>query len=116
MPWAPVSSRHRASSSRAVWASASRIGWSSALRLAGLTMVRRATCSAGRSSRSLPSASSSAPAGGDQSDVEPSAEDNERVAFVDRLALLAEDLPHCSGVLGLDRHLHLHRLQDDDCV
>src|SRR5919199_2948087 len=116
MPCAPVISTQRASSSRSAWASASRVGWSSALRLAGLAMVRRATWSAGWSSSSLPPASSPAPAGGDQSDAEPSVEDNERVAFVDRLALLAEDLPDRPAVLGLDRHLHLHRLQDDDGV
>ena len=40
-----------------VSAIASRIAWSSALRLAGLSIVRRTTCGAGSSRRSLPSAS-----------------------------------------------------------
>src|SRR4051812_17414582 len=82
---------------------ASRIAWSSALRLAGLWMVSRATCSAGRSSRSLPSARARA---------SPSLEDNEGIALRDRLALLDEDLLDRALVLGLDGHLHLHRLED----
>ncbi len=41
---------------------------------------------------------------------------DERVALVDGLALLAEDLRDGSGVLGLDWHLHLHRLEDRDRV
>src|SRR5207247_1868658 len=32
------------------------------------------------------------------------------------LALLAADLRDLAGILGLDRHLHLHRLEDDDRV
>jgi hypothetical protein len=43
-------------------------------------------------------------------------QDDERVPLVDRLTLLTEDLGDSSGVLGLDRHLHLHRLQDRDGV
>src|SRR3954469_24778660 len=43
-------------------------------------------------------------------------EDDERVALVHRLALLAEDLLDGARVLGLDGHLHLHRLEDDDRV
>src|SRR3981081_3032870 len=104
---APVRSRQRASSEGTVCAIASRIAWSRALRLSGLLIVSRATCSTGSSSRSLPSASSCARS---------VAEDNERVAFVDRLALLAEDLGHGPRVLRLDRHLHLHRLEDHHCV
>src|SRR3954453_11075609 len=100
---APVRSRQRASSEGTACAIASRIAWSRAFRLSGLLIVSRATCSTGSSSRSLPSASSCA-----RSLVE----DNERVTFVDRLALLAEDLGHGPGVLGLDRHVHLHRLED----
>src|SRR5438105_6569893 len=99
----------RASSSSNARAIASKIGWSSALRFAGLEIVSRATPSAGSSTSSLPSASSRAPGGGDQS-----VEDNEGVAFVDRLPLLAEDLLHRPRVLGLHRHLHLHRFEDHD--
>src|SRR5215211_3519186 len=43
-------------------------------------------------------------------------EHDERVALVDRLALLAQDLAHDAAVLGLDRHLHLHGLEDHDGV
>ena len=43
-------------------------------------------------------------------------EHDERVALVDRLALLAADLGDRAGVLGLDGHLHLHRLEDRDRV
>src|SRR2546421_11701078 len=103
MPCAPVTSTQRASSPSSACVNASRIGWSSALRFEGLEIVRRATASAGWSSSSFPSASSRAPAGGGQS-----VEDNEGVAFIDRLPLLAEDLLHSPWILGLDRHLHLH--------
>ena len=41
-------------------------------------------------------------------------EHDERVALVDRLALVAADLRDRPGVLGLDRHLHLHRLEHDE--
>src|SRR5271166_1900719 len=37
---------------------------------------------------------------------------HQRVALVDRLALLAADLRDRAGVLRLDGHLHLHRLED----
>src|SRR4051812_44482923 len=43
-------------------------------------------------------------------------EDDKRVALRDRLALLDEDLLHGALVLGLDGHLHLHRLEDHDGV
>src|SRR5690348_7814081 len=46
----------------------------------------------------------------------PLLEDDERVALVHRLALLAEDLLDGARVLRLDGHLHLHRLEDDDGV
>src|SRR3954468_12400920 len=108
MPPAPVRITQRARSSPSVAAIASRIGWSSALRLAGLSMVSRATCSAGSSSRSLPPASSRAAA--------TSVEDDQRGALVDRLALLAEDFLDGARVLGLHRHLHLHRLEDQHGV
>src|SRR6202007_1126002 len=72
---------------------------------------------------SLPSASS---LGGAISDIAPRGywlkrvarllEHDQRVALVDRLTLLAEDLGHFAGVLGLDGHLHLHRLEDRDRV
>src|SRR5258705_9905360 len=43
-------------------------------------------------------------------------EDDQHVALGDRLALLDADLGDLARVLGLDRHLHLHRLEDDDRV
>src|SRR3954463_16615939 len=43
-------------------------------------------------------------------------EDDEDVALLHRLALLDADLLHRAGILGLDRHLHLHRLEDDHGV
>src|SRR3954468_6043410 len=69
-------------------------------------MVRRATASAGRSRTSLPPAYS----------VMSSFEDYQRVALADRLPLLAGDRLDDPAVLGLDRHLHLHRLEDDGRV
>src|SRR5437764_1871902 len=90
----------RASSWGIVRAKPSRIARSSAPRLSGLEIVRRATKGAGSSIRSRPS--------------EGLLEDNERVALGDRLALRAQDLSDDARILGLDRHLHLHRLQDDD--
>src|SRR5215212_9431537 len=39
-------------------------------------------------------------------------EDDEDVALLHRLALLDADLLDGAGVLGLDGHLHLHRLED----
>src|SRR3954468_13285144 len=89
---------------------ASRIGWSSALRFAGLEIVSRRTPSAGRSRSSSPAMNGrEASAGG-------LLEDHEGVPLVHRLALLAEDLLDGAFVLGLDRHLHLHRLEDHDRV
>ncbi len=41
---------------------------------------------------------------------------DQRVALADRLALLAADARDGAGVFGLDRHLHLHRLEDRDRV
>src|SRR5438552_3199904 len=99
----------RASSSGRVVANESRIGWSSAPRLAGLEIVRRATPGAGSSRMSRPPAARSAPS-------EELVEDNERVAFRHGLPLLAADLLDDSRILSLDRHLHLHRLEDDDGV
>ena len=46
----------------------------------------------------------------------PLLEDNERVALGDRLTLLARISLDHAGVLGLDGHLHLHRLEDDHRV
>src|SRR6187551_1618598 len=83
---------------------ASRISWSSALRLPALRMVRRATASAGRSKTNLPDASA------------PLFKNYQGVALAHRLALLHRNLLHGAGVLGLDGHLHLHRLQDHDGV
>src|SRR5437868_14711356 len=99
MPSAPVSTMQRASASRTVCAMPSRIPWSSALRLAGLEIVRRRTPSAGVSVRRRPLL-----------------KDDEGIALVDGLSLLAEDLLHGALVLGLDGHLHLHRLEDHDGV
>src|SRR6185436_18796059 len=93
------------SSSSIAVAVASRISWSSALRLPGLRIVSRATASAGRSRTSLPEASSWV-----------LLKDDQRIAFADRLALLDLDLLDGAGLLGFDRHLHLHRLEDHDGV
>src|ERR1700719_1229802 len=92
----------RASSSGIIEANPSRIAWSSAPRLSGFEIVSRATPGAGSSSSSRP-----APVGAGSL-----LEDNERFAFGDRLSLLAADLLHDARILGLDRHLHLHRLED----
>src|SRR3954452_4105985 len=43
-------------------------------------------------------------------------EDDEDAALLHRLALLDADLLDGAGVLGLDGHLHLHRLEDHDRV
>src|SRR4029077_4528927 len=43
-------------------------------------------------------------------------EDDEDVALGYRLTLPAADLGDLAGILGLDRHLHLHRFEDDDRV
>src|SRR5947209_3507035 len=96
-------STQRASSSGSVVAKALSRGWSRAPRLPGLEIVSRTTPGAGSSTSRRP------PAGG-------LLEDNEGVALGHRLTLLAEDLLHHTLVLGLDGHLHLHRLEDDDGV
>ena len=44
------------------------------------------------------------------------AEDDEGLALFDRLALGAQDRLHRAGGFRLDRHLHLHRLEDHDRV
>src|SRR5215210_4227307 len=94
---------------------ASRIAWSSALRRPGLEMVSRRTPSAGRSRVTSPLM---APKSTVARRAGPCRllEHDERVALVDRLALLAQDLPDDARVLGLDRRLHLHRLEDHDGV
>src|SRR6266480_3677683 len=113
MPPAPVSSTQRSSIPRSSEGIASAIplsiSWSRAFRESGLLRVRRATASAGWSRSSLPPANSGIAAGS-------LFEDDEDVALGDRLALLDPDLGDLAGVLRLDRHLHLHRLQDDDRV
>src|SRR4051812_35060410 len=83
--------------------SASRISWSSAPRLSGFEIRSRSTRAAGSSASSLPEASSARP-------LLELLEDDKRVTLRHGLALLAEDLLHGALVLGLDRHLHLHRL------
>src|SRR4051812_12820638 len=81
---------------------ASRISWSSAPRFSGFEILSRTTPSPGSSTTSFPDAWL--------------VEDNERVAFRDRLPLFARDLRDRAGVLGLDRHLHLHRLENHERV
>src|SRR5437899_12474514 len=78
-------------------------------------MVRRVTPSTGWSTSSLPSASSRGDAPEDTGENY-LLEDDQRVALADRLALLAEDLDDRPRVLGLDGHLHLHRLEYRDGV
>src|SRR6476661_390771 len=68
-------------------------------------MVSRTTPSAGSSTRSSPGMRRAR-----------LLEHDEGVPLVDRLALLAEDLLDDALVLGLDRHLHLHGLEDRDGV
>src|SRR5436190_23020745 len=89
----------RASRPGSVAAKPSRMAWSSAPRLPGFEMVSRATPGAGSSTSSRPPGESLL-------------EDNERVALRHRFALGDADLLDHAGVLGLDRHLHLHRLED----
>src|SRR5512133_1573809 len=111
MPSAPVSRTVRASPrSCSAAAIASRIAWSSALRLAGMEIVSRRTPSAGRSRSSSPAMD------GREANAAALLEGHEGVALVHRLTLLAEDLLDDARVLGLDGHLHLHRLEDDDGV
>src|SRR5438270_13816245 len=100
----PVTITQRTSSRGMISAKLPRIAWSSAPRLPGLEMVRRVTPGDGSSTSSRPPA----PAG--------LVEDNERVALGHRLPLLHADLAHHARILGLDRHLHLHRLEDHDRV
>src|SRR5437016_7794701 len=103
----PVRITQRASRRGTVEATASRIAWSRAPLWSVVEIVRRATPAAGSSTRSRPPASLSSV---------PLPEDNERVALGHRLALRDDDLLDDPGVLGLDRHLHLHRLEDHDRV
>src|SRR5579859_5625203 len=86
-----------------VAAKASSSAWSSAPRLPGFEMVSRTMPGSTSSTSSRP-----VPAG--------LLEDNERIALGDRLTLLDEDLLDHALVLGLDRHLHLHRLENHDRV
>src|SRR5581483_4665531 len=97
-----------------VSASAFRMSWARAFRRAGLEIVKRATAGAGWSRTSLPPASSvrSPSASGGMALLE----DDEDVALLDRLALLAADLLDRARVLGPDGHLHLHGFEDDDRV
>src|ERR1700759_1026699 len=112
-PW-PVMITQRASSAGSVCAKLSRMAWSSAPRLSGLEIVRRTTWGAGSSTSRGPEGGRGSVARGRGSVS--LLEDNERVALGDRLALAAPDLAHDAGILGLHRHLHLHRLQDDDRI
>src|SRR5688572_12535939 len=95
--------------------------WSRALRASGRLRVRRATASAGSSSRSLPPAKDimRGPLGfacGASAVSYGLFEHDEDVALGDGLTLLTLDLGDLAVVLGLDRHLHLHRLEDDHGV
>src|ERR671922_1959443 len=110
----PRITRQRASSVRECSARASRSSWSSAPRRSGFEMVSRTTPAAGSSSRSL-SVIAQAP-GSAGCAASASLQDDERVALGHRLALLADDLLHDALVLRLDRHLHLHRLEDHEGV
>src|SRR5215213_4477795 len=83
---------------------APRISWSSALRLPALRIVSRATASAGRSSTNFPEASPVL------------LKYDQSVAFAHGLAFFHGDLLDGAGVFRLDRHLHLHRLEDHDGV
>src|SRR3954452_9563289 len=94
--------RQRASCSATTCAMVSRISWSSAPRFAGFEILILTTPALGSSRRTFPDASS--------------VEDNESVTFRHGLALFALDLLHGAVVLGLDRHLHLHRLEDHERV
>src|SRR3954447_9679020 len=94
--------RQRASCSATTCATVSRISWSSAPRLAGFEILILTTPALGSSRRTFPDASS--------------VEDNESVTFRHGLALFALDLLHGAVVLGLDGHLHLHRLEDHERV
>src|SRR5829696_2869090 len=85
------------------------VSWSSALREPGRFSVSLATASAGSSRSSFPPASSSAMA-------LRLFEDDEDVALGDRLTFLAANLGDLARILGLDGHLHLHRLEDDNRV
>src|SRR5437762_10015077 len=107
----PVTITQRASSRGRTSEKPSRMAWSSAPRLAGLEMVRRATLEAGSSTSKRPAVESPR-----ESPDGLLLEDNECVALRDRLPLLAEDLFHRARILGLDRHLHLHRFEDHDGV
>src|SRR4051794_7981410 len=93
----------------------SRIAWSSALRLPGFETVSRRTPSSGSSTRTSPGMARD-PSGRQRPDGLCVLENHQGVALVDGLALLAQDLADHAGVLGLDGHLHLHRLEDDDGV
>src|SRR5450755_1066689 len=98
----------RASSCGTVEAKRSRIVWSSAPRLLGFEIVSRVTPGAGSSISSRPPLWPSEPGA--------LVENNERVALGHRLTLGAANLLDDSGILGLDRHFHLHRLEDDHRV
>src|SRR5918995_400330 len=106
--------RQRASSVRAWPASASRISWSRAPRRSGFEIVSRATPSAGWSRRS-PLVIAQAPGSAGCAAIA-SLQHDERVTLGDRLPLLADDLLDLAGVLGLNGHLHLHRLEDHESV
>src|SRR4051795_12285867 len=97
----------RCSCVQSVSASASRISWSSAPRLSGLEIRMRRTFSDGSSRTSFPDASSVTAV---------LLENNEGVPLGYRLALFAADLLDHALVLGLHRHLHLHRLEDHERV
>src|SRR5215212_1816491 len=99
--------RQRAWSVRVYSPSASSSSWSSAPRRSGFEMVSRATFSPGSSSWSFSVIARAPGSAGCAARI--SLQDDERVAFRDRLPLLADDLLDHPRIFGLDRHLHLHR-------
>src|SRR3954465_16064109 len=80
----------------------SRISWSRAPRFAGFEIFILATPLVGSSTRTFPEASS--------------VKNDQGVALRNRLPFLALDLGDRAVVLGLDGHLHLHRLEDHERV
>src|SRR4051812_30375452 len=94
--------RQRASCSATTCAMQSRISWSSAPRLAGFEILILTTPSTGSSRTTFPEASS--------------AKNDQRIALRHGLPFLALDLFDRAVVLGLDGHLHLHRLEDHERV
>src|SRR5690606_36773167 len=104
---APVRTTQRipsASAAEKASRSAIRAGPSTALRRASFRISTRRTPSMGSRTESV------------AEPMETSADDGEDVALLHGIALLAPDLLDGPGARRLDRHLHLHGLEDDDHV